>query len=37
MKIELVVGRNIVTVLSVYALQAALDDSVKDVLYKNLQ
>ena len=37
MKIELVVGRNIVAVLSVYALQAALDDSVKDVLYKNLQ
>ena len=37
MKIELVVGRSIVTVLSVYALQAALDDSVKDVLYKNLQ
>ena len=35
--IELVVGKSIVTFLSVYAAQAALDGSVKDLLYKNLQ
>ena len=37
MLIQLVTEKIIVTVLSVYALQAALDDSVKDLLYENLQ
>ena len=35
--IMLVVGRSIVTVLSVYTQQADLDDSVKDLFYENLQ
>ena len=33
MLIRLVVGKSIVTVLSVYAPQAGLDDSVKDLFY----
>ena len=37
MLIELVAGKSIVTVLSVYVPQAALDDSVKDLFYENLQ
>ena len=37
MLIKLVVGKSIVTVLSVYAPQAGLDDSVKDLFYENLQ
>ena len=37
MFIKLVAGKNIVTVLLVYAPQAGLDDSVKDLLYENLQ
>ena len=35
--IMLVVERSIVTVLSVYAQQADLDDSVEDLFYENLQ
>ena len=37
MLIKLVVGKRIVTVLSVYVTQAGLDDSVKDLFYENLQ
>ena len=37
MLIKLVVGKSIVTVLSVYAPQAGLDDIVKDLFYENLQ
>ena len=37
MLIKIAVGKSIVTVLSVYALQAGLHDSVKDLFYKNLQ
>ena len=37
MLIELVAGKSIVTVLSVYVPQAALDDSAKDLFYENLQ
>ena len=36
MLIKLVAGKNTVTVLSVYAPQAGLDDSVKDLFYENL-
>ena len=36
MLIKLVVGKSIVTVLSVYAAQAGLDDSIKDLFYENL-
>ena len=35
--IKLVVGKSIVTVLSVYAPQAGFDDTVKDLFYENLQ
>ena len=37
MFIKLVVGKTIVTVPLVYAPQAGLDDSVKDLYYENLQ
>ena len=37
MLIKLVVGKRIVTILSVYAPQAGLDDSVKDLFHENLQ
>ena len=37
MLIKLVVGKSIVAVLSVYAPQAGLDGSVKDLFYENLQ
>ena len=37
MLIKLVVGKSIVTVLLVYAPQAGLYDSVKDLFYENLQ
>ena len=37
MLIKLVVGKSIVTVLSVYAPQAGLHESVKCFFYKNLQ
>ena len=37
MLIKRVVGKSIVTILSVYAPQAGLDDSVKDLFYENLQ
>ena len=37
MFIKLVKGKTIVTVLLVYAPQAGLDDSVKDLYYENLQ
>ena len=37
MFIKLVEGKSIVTVLSVYAPQAGLDDSVKDIFYENLE
>ena len=37
MLIKLDVGKSIVTVLLVYAPQAGLDDSVKDMFYENLQ
>ena len=37
MLIKQVAGKSIVTVLSVYVPQAALDDSVKDLFYENLQ
>ena len=36
MLIKLVAGKNTVSVLSVYAPQAGLDDSVKDLFYENL-
>ena len=35
--IKLIVGKRKKTVLSVYALQAGLDDSVKDLFNENLQ
>ena len=37
MLIKFVAGKSIVSVLSVYALQTGLDDSVKDLFYENLQ
>ena len=37
MLMKLVVGKSTVTVLSVYAPQVGLDDSVKDQFYENLQ
>ena len=37
MLIRFVVGKCIVTILSVYAPQAGLDDSMKDLFYENLQ
>ena len=37
MFIKLVVGKSIVTVLSVFAPHAGLDDRIKDLFYENLQ
>ena len=37
MLIKFIVGKRIVTVLLVYAPQVGLDDSVKVLLYENLQ
>ena len=37
MLIKIVVGKRILTVLSVYVTQAGLDDSVKDLFYENIQ
>ena len=37
MLIKIVVGKIILTLLSVYASQAVLDDSVKDLFHENLQ
>ena len=37
MLIKLIVGKSLVTVLSIYAPQAGPDDSLKDLFYENLQ
>ena len=37
MLIKLFIGNTVLNVLSVYALQSGLDDSIKDIFYDNLQ